>query len=316
MNRISGSGLNSRRQKKSFEMSSYQKRTDIVFGTQTTYIMMRNTWMIFLTALLVCTSAMAQVRWKDVHALIYTRNGKGYVHENRAASVEMMKNLSKEHGFKLDVSDDPAIFTDENLSKYDLLIFSNTNNDVFDTDAQRTAFRRYIESGGGFVGLHSVMGTERNWTWFKQMLGGTFSWHAVNQTFKVRNLRPDHPSMQGVPALWERKDECYFSKELFPGIEVLMVHELASLDRKQEAEILKNAGHYKDFYPTAWYHAYDGGHVWVTTLGHDIFNYSEPVYMNHVLQGLRYIAGKTAKRNLGKSYAADRDTPLSIFQSK
>jgi type 1 glutamine amidotransferase len=279
-------------------------------------IMIQNAWKLFLIGMMAWTSAGAQIKWKDVHALIFTRNGKGYVHENRAASVEMAKRLATEQGFKLDVSDDPAIFTEENLSKYDLLIFSNTNNDVFDTDAQRTAFRRYIESGGGMVGLHSVMGTERNWTWFKQMLGGTFSWHAVNQTFKVRTLRPDHPSMQGVPALWERKDECYFSKELFPGIEVLMVHELASLDKKQETEILKNAGHYKDFYPTAWYHAFDGGHVWVTTLGHDIFNYSEPVYMNHVLQGIRYIAGKTAKRNPGRAYATDRDTPLAIFQSK
>lgn len=278
--------------------------------------MKRNVWLLSLSLMFSCTSLLAQVKWKDVHALIFTRNGKGYVHENRAASVEMARQLSRTHGFKLDISDDPAIFTDENLARYDLLIFSNTNNDVFDTDAQRTAFRRYIESGGGMVGLHSVMGTERNWTWFKQMLGGTFSWHAVNQVFRVRTLRPDHPSMEGVPALWERKDECYFSKELFPGIEVLMVHELSSLDRKQEAEILKNAGHYKDYYPTAWYHAFDGGHVWVTTLGHDIFNYSEPVYMNHVLQGIRYIAGKTAKRNLSRAYATERDTPLSIFQSK
>lgn len=277
---------------------------------------LHKTWLLLLFFLLINTLTEAQVRWKNVQVLIFTRNGKGYVHENRAASVDMAKALSKVHGFKLDVSDDPAIFTEDNLARYDLLIFSNTNNDVFDTDAQRTAFRRYMESGGGLVGLHSVMGTERSWTWFKQLLGGTFSWHAANQSFRVRTLRPDHPSMEGVPALWERKDECYFSKELFPGIEVLMVHELASLDRKQEGEILRNAGHYKDYYPTAWYHAYDGGHAWVTTLGHDIFNYAEPVYMNHVLQGIRFIAGKTSSRDQSRAYATDRDTPLSIFNKK
>jgi hypothetical protein len=38
--------------------------------------------------------------------------------------------------------------------------------------------------------------------------------------------------------------------------------------------------------------------------------------MNHVLQGIRYIAGKTAKRDLSRAYATERDTPLSIFQSK
>jgi hypothetical protein len=72
--------------------------------------------------------------------------------------------------------------------QYTLLLFPSTNNDVFDTDAQRLAFRRYIEAGGGFVGLHSVLGTERNWKWFKHMLGGTFSWHAKFQPFSVRSL--------------------------------------------------------------------------------------------------------------------------------
>jgi len=263
-------------------------------------------------ALLIAFSMplQAQVRWRSVKALVYTRNGKGYVHDNRAASVEMLQRLAAEQGFSLTVSDDPAQFTDDNLARYDVLIFSNTNNDVFDTDAQRTAFRRYIESGGGFVGLHSVMGTERSWTWFKNMLGGTFSWHARNQSFRVLNIRPGHPAMAGVPAEWVKKDECYFAKELFPGIEVLMVHDLASLDGKQDEEVRKNAGHYKDYYPTAWYHAYDGGHVWVTTLGHDIFNYTDPVYVNHVLNGIRYVAMRSARRDRSRAYADGRDTPL------
>lgn len=253
--------------------------------------------------------ASERIRWKQVKALIFTRNGKGYVHDNRAASVEMVKALAKRHGFALDVSDDPAIFTEANLAQYDLLIFSNTNNDVFDTDAQRLAFRRYMQSGGGLVGLHSVMGTERNWTWFKQLLGGTFSWHATNQTFRIRNIRPGHPSMKGMPPVWEKKDECYFTKEMHPGTEVLMAHETGSIDAKQQQEVRKNAGTYGELFPAVWYHAFDGGHAWITTLGHDIFNYTEPLYMEHVLQGIRFIAERTGKREAGRAYATDRDTP-------
>jgi type 1 glutamine amidotransferase len=275
---------------------------------------MRSTLRILtlLCFLIPSAASLAQsgLKWKNVRALIYTRNGKGYVHENRAASVEMVSSLAKKYGFTLDVSEDPAIFTDANLARYDLLIFSNTNNDVFDTDAQRLAFRRYMQSGGGLVGLHSVMGTERNRTWFKQLLGGTFSWHAVNQSFRIRNLRPGHPSMKGMPAIWEKKDECYFSKEMYPGIEVLMANDFTSLDRKQQQEILKNAGTYNELFPSVWYHAFDGGHAWVTTLGHDIFNYTEPLYMEHVLQGIRFIAEQTKGRDAGKAYATDRDTPL------
>jgi hypothetical protein len=70
---------------------------------------------------------------------------------------------------------------------------------VFATDAQRLAFRRYIEGGGGFVGVHSVTGTERHWPWFKMMVGETFSWHAKFQPFRVLNIASSHPSMKNVP---------------------------------------------------------------------------------------------------------------------
>jgi len=58
------------------------------------------------------------------------------------------------------------VFTEENLKQYDALIFSNTNNKVFDTDAQKLALMRYTEAGGGFVGIHSACATERDWHWF------------------------------------------------------------------------------------------------------------------------------------------------------
>lgn len=106
--------------------------------------------------------------------LVYTKNGKGYVHDNIASAVACIQQLGKTNNFKVDVTDDPGVFNEANLKKYQLLIFTSTNNDVFDNDEQRVQFRRYIEAGGGFVGVHSVTGTERNWTWFKMMLGKHF----------------------------------------------------------------------------------------------------------------------------------------------
>ena len=145
---------------------------------------------------------------KNSRVLVYTKNGKGYVHDNIAASVICIQELGAANKFMVDVSDDPSVFNENNLKKYNLLIFSSTNNDVFDTDDQRLAFRRYIEAGGGFVGVHSVTGTERNWTWFKMMVGETFTWHASFQNFTIKNIDPSHPSMQGVPLKWTKSDEC------------------------------------------------------------------------------------------------------------
>ena len=77
--------------------------------------------------------------------LVYTKNGKGYVHENRASGTSAIQQLGKQYGFSVDVSDDPACFTDANLKQYALLIFNNTNNEVFDNDAQKVAFMRYVQ---------------------------------------------------------------------------------------------------------------------------------------------------------------------------
>ncbi len=94
-----------------------------------------------------------------------TNGGKlsyGQVFRYTPSAVAGIQKLAKENGFKVDVSDKPEVFTPTNLKQYTLLIFPSTNNDVFDTDEQRVAFRRYIQAGGGFVGLHSVTCTERN----------------------------------------------------------------------------------------------------------------------------------------------------------
>lgn len=266
---------------------------------------------------LVCIACISFSSWagaggklKGSRALVYTKNGKGYVHDNIASAVACVKELGAANGFTVDVSDDPSVFTEANLKKYQFLVFTSTNNDVFDTDEQRVAFRRYIEAGGGFVGVHSVTGTERNWKWFKQMIGETFSWHAKFQRFTVKNIDPSHPSMKNVPATWEREDECYFGKELYPGMKVLMVHVLSSLKTDQADLVQKNQGSFADYYPAVWYQHFEGGNIWITTLGHSKESYQDPVYKNHLLQGMNYIASQYKGLDYSKAHATGKDDPL------
>jgi type 1 glutamine amidotransferase len=253
------------------------------------------------------------IGWKKINVLVYTKNGKGYVHDNIPAAVSCIQQLGKQYGFSVDTSANASVMTEDNLKKYTLLIFPSTNNDVFDTDEQRLAFRRYIEAGGGFVGIHSVTGTERNWKWFKMMLGGTFSWHAKFQKYNVKVIDPSHPSMQGLPKIWEKEDECYFAKELYPGTKTIFAHDITTLDVSDTTQrnlILKHAGLFSELYPAAWTHDFDGGYTWFTALGHHKKDYTDPVYIQHIFQGIRYVAGSVKKLDYGKAYADTRDTPI------
>jgi type 1 glutamine amidotransferase len=268
----------------------------------------------FSSLFLIPASAQEKFSWKKVLVLVYTKNGKGYVHDNIPSAVNCVQQFGKQYGFRVDTSSNPSVMTESNLKQYTLLIFPSTNNDVFDNDMQRLAFRHYIEAGGGFVGIHSVTGTERNWKWFKMMLGGTFSWHAKFQKFNVRMIDPSHPSIQGLPTTWTKSDEFYFAKELYPGPKVLMAHDITSLDTTdaaQKANIIKNAGGYAELYPSVWTNDFDGGHTWITTLGHDKKDYSEPVYMKHLLQGIRYVASRFSSIDFKKAYANSWDAPLN-----
>src|SRR5690606_18660370 len=244
--------------------------------------------------------------------LVYTKNGKGYVHENIPHAVAAIQKLSTAHGFQVDVSDDPSLFTEENLAQYNLLLFPSTNNDVFDNDAQRVVLRRFIEGGGGFVGLHSVVGTERNWKWFKMMIGGKFAWHPPFQDLQIKRMDAGHPSMAGMPAVWEKKDECYLMQELYPGIRVLMAHYLPAITYKEKdkEKFTSLAGNFGEYYPAVWYHHFDGGPVWVTALGHHKDDYNDPVFVKHILQGITWVASEARKPDFTKAYATDRDTPV------
>lgn len=247
---------------------------------------------------------------KKITVLVYTKNGKGYVHDNISAAVQGLQQLGQQHGFTVEVTDQPTVFTEERLKTYTALIFASTNNDVFDTDAQRLAFRRYMEAGGGFVGIHSVMGTERNWAWFKRMLGGTFAWHPPFQRLRILAIAPDHPSIKGVPAVWEKDDECYFAKNMSPGPTVVMAHDLSVLNPAEQEKINTNRGSYTELYPAVWYYNFDGGHTWVTTLGHDKKDYADPTFLHHLLEGINFITAQVQSVNFSRAYATTFDAPI------
>lgn len=226
--------------------------------------------------------------------LVYTRNfvtgGTGYVHDNIASSVEAIRKMGAEKGFAVDVSDDPAVFTDANLKQYRALVFSNSNNEAFATEAQREAFQRYIRAGGGFVGIHSASGSERNWPYFWAVLGGKFLRHPKFQKFTVRVADRSHPATRDLPAEFEWEDECYYHDNLNPGIRPLLVTDPAKLDDPQKETY--PGKRFGDALPLAWYQEYDGGREFFTALGHHKEDYSNPILYRHILGGILWVLGE------------------------
>ncbi|WKN42582.1 DUF6807 family protein [Tunicatimonas pelagia] len=225
--------------------------------------------------------------------LLYTKNGKGYVHENIPYSIEAIQKLADEHKFEVIASEDPAQFTTENLQQYDALIFSNTNNDVFDTPKQEQAFKQYMQSGGRFVAIHSTCGSERDWPWFWRNLGGKFVRHAPIQDFNVKVVDKTHPSTYFLPEIWSiKEDECYYLNQLNPNIHVLVASDLTTVEDGKKSEYPGEI--FGDTFPTTWCHTTDGGRQWYTSLGHRPEHYSDPIFMKHILGGIRWVLSDEA----------------------
>ncbi len=265
-------------------------------------------FLLIITTLCACKTrqqtAADNVSWKKAKVFVYTKNGKGYVHDNIAAAARCIQELGAQNGFAVDVSDDPAKFNDDNLKQYNALVFTSTNNDVFDNDAQKLALMHYIEAGGGFVAIHSVTGTERNWPWFKRLVGGTFERHAKHQPFTEIIIDHNNPSTSFLPNTWKRDDECYYTKEINPDIHVLMVHDLSTVDDKGKPVIYGNT------FPSVWCHEFDGGKEWYTSLGHDSATYKEPEFRKHIMGGLQWVLSNQKPLDYSKAHAKTPNDPL------
>lgn len=222
--------------------------------------------------------------------LVYTRNGSGYVHDNIAASVSAIRKMGSENAFAVDAGEDPAVFADATLKPYKAIVFSNSNNEAFTSDTQRDAFQRYIKAGGGFAGIHSASGSERQWPYFWSIIGGRFLRHPKLQKFAIRVKDPNHPATRGMSATFEWEDECYFLEFMNPDLHPLLVTDPSKLDDPQRAEYPR--GLVGDAMPLAWTLHQDGGRQFYTALGHKKEDYANPILYNHILGGILWAMGE------------------------
>jgi type 1 glutamine amidotransferase len=163
---------------------------------------------------------------------------------------------------------------------------------------------RYIQAGGGFVGIHSVTGTERHWLWFKRLVGGTFVRHAHHQRFEEIVIDTTNPSTSSLPRRWEVNDECYYTTDINPDLHVLTVHDLTTVEDKNKPDT------YGTVFPSTWCHEFDGGREWYTALGHDGKTYADPVFENFIMGGIKWVIGKNEPLDYSKAHAQSPDDPL------
>lgn len=209
----------------------------------------------------------------------------GFHHASIAKGLDAIYQLGAANGFLVDSTTDAAAFTNDNLKQYAAIIFLSTTGTLFNTDQQK-ALQQYVHDHGGIMGIHAAADAEYEWPWYNKMIGAWFLSHPKQQTATLDVVDRNNGSTRHLPAKWTRKDEWYNYKDINKGLHILI-----TLDEKSY-EGGKNGA----FHPIAWYHEFEGGRVFYTGLGHTDESYSDPMFLQHLLGGIRYAMGARKKK--------------------
>lgn len=216
---------------------------------------------------------------KKPRVLVFSKT-KGYHHASITVGAPAIYKLGQENGFDVDTTSDASVFTKKGLKKYAAVVFLSTTGDVLD-DQQQQAFENFIRSGKGYVGIHAAADTEYDWPWYNQLAGAYFKSHPKQQEASLKIVDAANPATSQLPNPWKRKDEWYNYKSIQNGLHVLI-----NLDEKSYT-----GGENGDLHPIAWYHDFDGGRSFYTGLGHTDESYTDPLFLGHLLGGIKYAIG-------------------------
>jgi len=106
------------------------------------------------------------------------------------------------------------------LKKYAAIVFLSSTGEILSGN-QEIAVERYMQAGGGFVGIHAATDAEYDWNWYVKMIGGSFKSHPANQEATLIINDKNHPSTDSLPATWTRTDEWY-NFNILGGIQYAM----------------------------------------------------------------------------------------------
>jgi len=218
---------------------------------------------------------------REQKVLVFSKTA-GYRHASIEAGVVAINKLGRENGFKVFHTEDAGQFKEEFLSLFSAVVFLNTTQDVLDA-TQQAEFERYIQAGGGFVGVHAAADTEYDWSWYGKLVGAYFKSHPKTQEAETVVVDDSHISTKKLGAeRISRTDEWYNYKNINPDLNILMKVDESSYEGGENGED----------HPIAWYHEYDGGRAFYTGWGHTPESYQEEEFLKHLLGGIKYAIGK------------------------
>jgi uncharacterized protein len=206
-----------------------------------------------------------------------------------AAAHKALTDMAARRGWSIAFTDNGAVFNARQLKMFDAVVWNNISGDAL-TTPQRAAFRRYVESGGGFAGIHGSGGDPIYWwDWYADTLvGARFIGHPDAPQFQSARVVVEQEGKglaAGLPGAWTMTEEWY-SFASSPRLKG--AHVIARLD---EATYKPGSNLTMGDHPIAWTRCLASGRSFYTAIGHRPASYTEPNSLRLLENGIAWAAG-------------------------
>jgi cytochrome c len=241
---------------------------------------------IILFAVLSCQDQQI----KERRVLVFSKT-LGYRHASIEDGKTMFLELGNENNFKVDTTENVDYFVDDSLRNYSAIVFLSNTGEILDY-RQKSALKRYVQSGGGVMGIHGASGAEYSWPWYGKLIGARFESHPEElQTGEIIIEDIIDQATKGLPNPWRFKEEWYNFDSISPEIKVLA--------RVNESSY--KGGKHGDNHPIFWKQKFDGGRSFYTALGHRPEAYRDSIFRLHILEGINYVVDADAPLDYAKA---------------
>jgi len=241
--------------------------------------------------------------------LIYSRTLE-FRHGSIPTGAAALKLLGEKTGaFTAEHSEDPAMFDENRLNRFDAVLFLNTTGPCLaprpenklsaeekaDYEKRKENLLKFVRSGKGFAGIHSASDTFYTWKEYGELIGAYFSNHPWGDVpLKVDSK--GHP-LTGMfdQGGFQIRDEIYQfgprTRSVNKGYQPYSREKLRVL-LSIDASKFKGKGDRPDRdYAISWIRQFGKGRVFYCALGHSDNVYWNPQVLRHYLAGLQYVLG-------------------------
>ena len=159
----------------------------------------------------------------------------GYAHTSRVTANTYLDSLALVMGIDVVKTEDPAVFTPENLAKYRVVVLNSCTEmgKILSVD-QRSALMAFIRTKG-VVAWHASGDNKGSWPEYTEYLGGELSSHGAGIATVRREKTVADKSLPGGPDTARFDEEWYAYKtnpRNAPNVSVLYTMDEASCDLK------------------------------------------------------------------------------------